>query len=60
MFSSGGYDLTKLEEGEGRNAYFGSDRSLYTQRSSLPGLVKSSIASRRPFKYVATQSLSTR
>ena len=43
MFSSAGYDLTKLEEGEGRNAYFGSDRSLYTQRSSLAGLAKSSV-----------------
>jgi len=43
MFSSGGFDLTKLEEGEGRNAYFGADRSLYAQRSALPGLIKSTI-----------------
>src|SRR5262245_34401141 len=43
MFSSGGYDLTKLPDGEGRNAYFGSDVALHAQRSSLPGLVKSSV-----------------
>jgi triacylglycerol lipase len=41
MFSSGGFDLTKMEEGESRIAYFGADRSLYAQRSALPGLVKS-------------------
>jgi triacylglycerol lipase len=43
MFSSGAYDLTKLEEGEGRNAYFGSDRTLYGERSALPGLLKTTI-----------------
>ena len=43
MLSSGAYDLTKLEEGEGRNAYFGSDRALYRERSALPGLLKTSI-----------------
>jgi triacylglycerol lipase len=43
MFSSGGYDLMKMEEGESRAAYFGTDRSLYAQRSALPGLVKSTI-----------------
>jgi acetyl esterase/lipase len=43
MFSSGGYDLTKMEEGESRIAYYGADRSLYAQRSALPGLVKSTI-----------------
>ena len=41
MFSSGGFDLTKMEEGESRIAYFGADRSLYAHRSALPGLVKS-------------------
>ena len=43
MFSSGAYDLTKLEDGEGRNAYFGTDRNLYRQRSALPGLLKSNV-----------------
>jgi dienelactone hydrolase len=45
MFSSAAsYDLTKVEsESEGRNAYFGSDHSVYAQRSALPGLVKSAI-----------------
>jgi len=43
MFSSGGYDLTKVEEGEGRAAYYGGDRALYAQRSALPGLIKSSL-----------------
>jgi triacylglycerol lipase len=43
MFSSGAYNLTKLEEGEGRNAYFGSDRTLYGERSALPGLLKTPI-----------------
>jgi triacylglycerol lipase len=43
MFSSGGYDLIKMEEGESRAAYYGADRSLYVQRSALPGLVKSTV-----------------
>ena len=45
MFSSASsYDLTKVEsESEGRNAYYGPDRSLYAQRSALPGLIKSTI-----------------
>ena len=43
MFSSAAsYDLTKVEnESEGRSAYYGSDHSLYAQRSALPGLIKS-------------------
>src|SRR5262249_26159536 len=43
MFSSGGYDLMRMEEGESRAAYFGADRSLYAQRSALPCLVKATI-----------------
>ncbi len=45
MFSSAAtYDLTKVEnESEGRSAYYGSDHSLYAQRSALPGLIKSTI-----------------
>jgi acetyl esterase/lipase len=43
IMSSGTYDYTKVEEGEGRNAYFGPDRALYKERSPLPGLVKSSV-----------------
>ena len=44
MFSSGSaYDLTTAGESEGRAAYFGTDRSLYKDRSSLPGLLKTSI-----------------
>jgi acetyl esterase/lipase len=43
MFSSGAYDLTKVDDSEGRNAYFGADRALYDQRSALPGLIKSAV-----------------
>jgi acetyl esterase/lipase len=43
ILSSGAYDLTKLEDGEGRNAYFGADRALYRERSALPGLIKGNI-----------------
>ena len=39
MFSSGAYDLTKLEDSEGRNEYFGTDRARYKERSALPGLL---------------------
>jgi dienelactone hydrolase len=43
IMSSGTYDYTKVEEGEGRNAYFGPDRAIYKERSPLPGLIKSSV-----------------
>lgn len=44
MFSSGIYDLTKARgNSEGREAYFGTDMSLYKQRSALPGLLKTNI-----------------
>jgi acetyl esterase/lipase len=43
MFSSGAYDLTKLEDSEGRNEYFGADKALYKERSALPGLIKTSV-----------------
>jgi triacylglycerol lipase len=41
MFSSGAYDLTKVDDSDGRNAYFGNDRARYAERSALPGLLKS-------------------
>jgi acetyl esterase/lipase len=43
MFSSGTYDLSKLEPAEGRGQYFGMDKALYRERSALPGLLKTSI-----------------
>ena len=43
MFSSGIFDLTKSEDSETRATYFGTDRTLYQQRSALPGLLKSDI-----------------
>jgi acetyl esterase/lipase len=43
MFSSGAYDLTKLEDSEGRNEYFGTDKALYKERSALPGLLKTAV-----------------
>jgi len=43
MFSSGIYDLTKTEGGDGHVAYFGPERGLYRERSALPGLPNSNI-----------------
>jgi acetyl esterase/lipase len=43
ILSSGTYDFTASGESEGRVAYFGNDRSVDAARSSLPGLVKSSV-----------------
>ena len=43
MFSSGMYDLTKVEGSDGQKEYFGTDRALYKERSALPGLLKTSI-----------------
>jgi triacylglycerol lipase len=37
---SGAYDLTKWPSGNGEIAYFGADRSLYAERSSLKGLLE--------------------
>jgi dienelactone hydrolase len=43
IMSSGTYDHLKMEDGEGRNAYFGPDRATYNAKSPLPGLIKSSL-----------------
>jgi hypothetical protein len=45
------YDLSSGERSEGRSAYFGSDTSLYAERSALPGLIKGNV----PFMFSAAE-----
>jgi acetyl esterase/lipase len=52
IFASGIYDLTRMDEDIGaRTAYYGDNAGLYTERSALPGLLKTTT----PFMIVAAE-----
>jgi acetyl esterase/lipase len=43
ILSSGGYDFTSGEQSDGRKEYFGTDPKLLVERSSVAGLVRTTI-----------------